>query len=845
MNTMADNNQAQATSVTCYHCGLPVIHPQAHTQIISQQPREFCCPSCQAVATMIHQGGLDQFYQYRSELNRRPTQMADSFSLYDREDIQAGFVEHHESEKKSDKKTEDKHENHASVNKSTAHLLLEDITCAACVWLIEKHLYSKEGVLKVSVNASTHQCLLQWDRSKTKLSTLMSSLAHIGYRPQPLTQHQQQQQRKRNQRLALMRLAVAAFGMMQVGMVAIALYAGALQGMEAQWLTLLRWVSLLVATPVVLFSAQPFWSAAWKSLRQAHLTMDVPVSLAIVLAYLASAWATFSGSGEVYFDSVSMFTFFLLLGRYIEMRTRYKNHQQTNHYTQLLPLVARRANKQNHQQIDMVVLAELQVGDLVQIMAGDTIPCDGEVIEGASAVLESLLTGEVEPVNKQQGAEVIAGTVNTDGSLLVKATAVNQQTRLSAIEKLSAFAEQDKPKIQELANQVARYFVAIVLLAASGVYTFWYFYQPEAALWITLSVLVVTCPCALSLATPTVLTSTLSAMRAGGLLIVKGHVIETLAQVNRVIFDKTGTLTYGKPKVIEVIIVDDALSEEDVLSMAAALEQGSTHPIAAAFAEHTGRYQATERQIITGAGVQGMIHFGGEYHYYSLGKPSFISDVYATLPSAGQWILLAREVQAIAWIRLSDPLRKTAVQAITALQQKNIHVEILSGDNAFVVSDMATQLGGIDYRAGATPEDKVNYLRQQQQQSPQQPSQQPSEKQIVLMVGDGINDVPVLAGADVSVAMETASDFTRTHADAVLLNGDLNALLRAIKLAHHCKAIMRQNITWALLYNLMTLPLAASGHIPPYMAAIGMSLSSLIVVLNALRVGKLDAKNDD
>jgi Cu2+-exporting ATPase len=316
--------------------------------------------------------------------------------------------------------------------------------------------------------------------------------------------------------------------------------------------------------------------------------------------------------------------------------------------------------------------------------------------------------------------------------------------------------------------------------------------------------------------------------------------------------------------VVEVILVnkaqvgqtsvDHAFSEEDVLSMAAALEQGSTHPIAAAFADYAGRYQATERQIITGAGVQGMIHFGGEYHYYSLGKPSFISDAYETLPSAGQWILLAREVQAIAWIRLSDPLRKTAGEAVSALRQKNIHVEILSGDNTFIVSEMAMQLGGIDYRANATPEDKVNHLRQQQQLQPSfhsysqeqsQPQEQPQQqKQVVLMVGDGINDVPVLAGADVSVAMDTASDFTRTHADAVLLNGDLNALYKAVKLAHHCKKIMRQNITWALFYNLMALPLAASGHIPPYVAAIGMSLSSLIVVLNALRVGKVDVKKD-
>lgn len=809
--------------IDCYHCGLPVARAQEFTYVINDQPREFCCPSCQAVATVIHEGGLDKFYQYRSQLNRRPEQLQASFTLYDREDIQKDFVDHHDGQE------------------HTARLLLDDITCAACVWLIEQRLQSVVGVVNVRVNASTHQCLLRWDQQQTSLSFLMSVLAEIGYRPQPLTHDHQEQQRKRYQRKALMRLGVAAFGMMQVGMVAIALHAGALQGMDQQWSTFFRWVSLVVATPVVLFSAQPFWSTAWKNLRQKHLTMEVPVSLAIVLAYIASVWATVTETGEVYFDSVSMFTFFLLLGRYLEMRTRFSNHQQTQGVTRLLPLVAQRVNPEDHQQVESVVLAELVLGDLVHVVAGDTIPCDGNVIEGNSAVVEALLTGEAAPVSKKPGDTVIAGTVNTDGSLLIKATATDRQTRLSTIEQLTAFAQQDKPKIQELANRVARYFVAAVLCVSAAVFTFWSIYDPSSALWITLSVLVVTCPCALSLATPTVLTATISAMRSQGLLVLKGHVIETLTHVNRVVFDKTGTLTYGRPGVVEVNIVDAGFSKEAVLSIAAALERGSSHPIASAFNAYIGHYTASQRHITTGAGVQGLVCVDDVEYVYRLGKPSFAVGSDVALPSSGQWILLSRCIQTeslnkrdesgyavVAWICLSDALRKAAVPAVAGLHKQAIAVDILSGDNESVVRDMAEQVGVKTYRASVLPEEKLAYIRDQQ-----------SHQQTVLMVGDGMNDVPVLAGADVSVAMDSASDFACSHADAVLLNGDLTVLLKAIILARRCKIIMRQNITWALLYNILALPLAAAGFIPPYLAAIGMSLSSLIVVVNALRVGKV------
>jgi Cu2+-exporting ATPase len=879
------SNQLQRSSIDCYHCGLPVDKAGEFVLSIQQQARDFCCPGCLAVATIINDDGLEQFYQFRSQLNRKPKQQKDSFALYDRDDIQQSFVEHHATiasshpkplqpkslqpkplqteplQKKQSLQSGSLSEEHPQAQESTAYLLLDDITCAACVWLIEQHLKSIQGVISVSVNADTHQCAVRWNRQQVSLSQLMLSLDDIGYRPHPFTQDKNEEQQQRYQRMALMRLGVAAFGMMQVGMVAIGLHAGAIQGIDDQWLSLLRWVSLIVATPVVLFSAQPFWSAAWKNILLGQLTMEVPVSIAIVLAYCASVWATVTGTGEVYFDSVSMFTFFLLWGRYLEMRTRYKNRRQTHVTTRLLPLVVKRvlfsriapvagivdiAEKNVTKQIEEVILADLQLGDYVQIISGDSIPCDGVIIEGCSSVNESLVTGEADPVHKQVGDDVIAGTVNMDGVLLIKTTATQQQTRLSTIERLTNFAEQDKPKVQELANTVSRYFVGAVLIVSIAVYTFWYFYQPELAFWIMLSVLVVTCPCALSLATPTVLTATISKMRTHGLLVIKGHVIETLTQVNHAVFDKTGTLTHGKPCVVEVKVVDsnvdkriiNALTEEQVLTIAAALESGSSHPIAHAFEsiliDTKTRYSVKDQILHTGTGVEGIITIDGQVQRYFFGKPNFLHES-IDLPSSGQWLLLSRmsdePVSAshgacpVAWIRLSDELRPSALSAVSDFQQKGITVEMLSGDNLTVVGDMAAQLGVSSFHAGVMPEEKLAYIRQQQ-----------AQQQTVLMVGDGINDVPVLAGANVSIAMGSASDFARTHADAILLNNDLTVLAKSVGIAHRCKKIMWQNITWALSYNAIALPLAAAGFVPPYLAAIGMSLSSLIVVVNALRV---------
>ena len=800
-------------SLECFHCGLPVPSGETFTLNINNKTESFCCSGCQAVASMIHAGGLDQFYQFRSERNRKAEDnRSDDFSIFDSEDLQAGFVVN---------AIADEPKNH-----KTAYLLLDGITCAACVWLIEKYLKQQKGFVSVNLNAVSHECVLTWDTEATSLSQLMHSLDAIGYRPQPHTKNHQAQQQKQQQRLMLMRLGVAGFGMMQVTMVAVALYAGAWQDIEQEWVSLLRWLSLLVATPVVLFSAQPFWMNAYRNIKQRHLTMDVPVSIAIVLAYVASLWATMTQTGEVYFDSVAMFTFFLLVGRFLEMRLRHRNQQLSGNTVDLLPHTVNQldGNDSNGNEKETIIpLLKLEVGDRVKVYAGDTIPCDGEVLSGSSRVSEALLTGEAKAIAKHKGDTVIGGTLNVQDTLIIRVSAVGQHTRLSMISQLVNRAAHDKPRAQIIANRVASYFVAGILLAAICVYTTWSFIEPESAFWVTLSVLVVTCPCALSLATPTALTAAVSSMRQKGLLVIKGHVVETLASINQVVLDKTGTITVGRPAIVDVITLGE-LDRGTIIEMAASLEQHSNHPLAFAFKNTSVKYHPQNMQSIPSQGVSGEI----DGKIYRLGKPEYAAPNknHDVPQSESQWLLLSCNEQALAWIGLDDPLRETARDAIEQLQQAGTRVSILSGDHIGIVSKVAVAVGIPTALANQLPEGKLDFIRQLQ-----------SEKNNkVLMVGDGINDVPVLAGADVSVAMDSASDFARTSADSVLLNDDLTVLPNVVHLAKKTRRIIKQNITWSVCYNLSALPLAAMGFIPPYLAAIGMSLSSLIVVINALRL---------
>lgn len=759
-----------------------------------------CCPGCQAVAGAIVEGGLSRFYQYRSQLSERPSQesLATGFAVYDLPELQESFVV---------PLAESRHQ---------ANLLLQGISCAACSWLVEKHMARVAGLISVQVNVTSHRAQLVYDPALTSPARLMAELAAIGYRPVPATDEEREKFEARENRLALTRLGVAGFGMMQAGMVAVGLYTGAAD----EWQNLLRWLSLLLSTPVVLFSAWPFFRAAWRSLRGGALVMDVPVSLAIGIGYGASAWATLSGTGEVYFESIAMFVFFLLVGRYLEMRSRAKSRIGRANVAQLIPPVATRWHEQAWQQVPVRLLVP---GDRIRVDAGQSFAADGRVLAGSTSVNEALLTGESRPVEKAPGAVVIAGSENVDSPVEVEVTAVGSETRLSAIERLIERAGSEKPQQVALADRVARYFVAAVLIVCSVVFALWYALAPERALWVALSVLVVTCPCALALAMPTALTAATEALRRRGLLLTRGHVLEALNHANRVIFDKTGTLTSGRLSVAQVRVLREGYGQDDLLGIAAALEEGTSHPIAHAFAPWRGLARAGELKQTTGSGVTGVV----EGIAYRIGRPAFVGGGGAVPDAEHLWLLLGDETGPLAYIGLDDPIRPEARSVVERLQARGLAVELLSGDGRENVARLARELNIDQYRAQASPDDKLTHLAQRQRGGDR-----------IIMVGDGINDVPVLSAADVSIAMARASELARTHADALLLTDSLEPLDRALQTAGRTATVIRQNLALSLLYNLLALPLAAAGLVPPWAAALGMTSSSLVVVLNALRLSR-------
>ena len=798
---MPTSNASDSVLSTCFHCGLPAV-PGLHADI-SGERREFCCIGCQAVAQAISGQGLADFYRFREQLNNRPQSAPTRFDAYDLPAVQEDFVEK------------------AADGTVTANLFVSGISCAACVWLIEKHLMSMPGVEQVRVNASTHRARIRLRSEQVRISDLFQSLNRIGFQPQPLVGHAEQELWQKDQRDYLLRMAVAGIGMMQAGMVAVALHAGDLQGMDPHWEQVLRWVNLLLTLPIMLFSAKPFFSGAVRALRLRRLVNDVSISLALILAFSASVYATVTHSGDVYFDSVAMFAFFLLLGRYLEKRARYANFKASARFHNLLPMTVNRFLPDGS--LETVPFKQLQAGEQVLVAPGAAFPCDGEILDGHSEADESLLTGEATPRPKAPGDPVFAGTFNGGTPVKVRVDTVGNGTRLAAIEHLVQLAEQERPRQVTLADQIAARFVGTVLTIATLVGVFWYWVDPSKAFWVSLSVLVVSCPCALSLATPTVLTVGVSYLRRCGVLVTGGQVFESLNAVTHVVFDKTGTLTDGALRIVETRCLTD-MAEADVLALAGALEAGSSHPIARAFAGFGDSLTVTERSSTAGAGVAGVVN-GTRF---KLGTPGFASPDFAVdYPNEGLWLLLADEQCALAWIRLEDRLRPSATPCIAALRGLGCQPVLLSGDRPENVARVAAHLGIQDWRGGLFPDDKLAYVRDLQAQGRR-----------VLMVGDGINDLPVLSGADVSCAMGSATRLAQTRADCILLGEDLGQIPVALTFARRVRRGIKQNLTWAIVYNLCALPLAAAGLVPPWLAAIGMSSSSVLVVVNSLRVGR-------
>ncbi len=817
----------------CFHCGLPVPDGLDIRVNINGKNEAMCCYGCQAVAQSIINSGMGDFYKFRTTRSQKAREVVPEFlqqlKAYDNPQVQKQFISE-DSELTGDEQVRE------------VSLILEGIVCAACVWLNEQHLNALPGVISANINYSNNRARVRWNNNRISLSEILESITRIGYLAHPYNPDRQQAVIEKEKKQQLRRIGIAAVLGMQIMILAVALYTGDWWGMEESFRQMFRWVSLGVTVPLLLFASSPFFSAALRDLKNKRVGMDVPVALGIGIAFSASVLHTFQGSGEIYFDSVAMFTFFLLSARYFESGARKRTAEATEALLNLQPAIATKLivdsdGGYDHQKQINLSVAELAIGDYVLVRPGEHIPVDGTIIEGTSGINESLLTGESLPVIKTINDSVIGGSTNTESPLVVKIDKIGDDTVLASIQRLLEEAQNRKPAIAKMADRLASKFVTIILLLAGGVAIYWYQTDPAHWVAITVATLVVTCPCALSLATPAAFTAASGQLARLGLLPTSATALETLSRASDFVFDKTGTLTQGNIRLVKAV----SLTDDDIehhLHIAAALEAGSEHPVARSLIHAAGESEQAHASIKVsqldnkaGAGVHGVI--AGTQWY--LGNLNYIHQICAqsissTLLEENQisamtLVALATDNKIVAVFAFDDELREEASALIRKLKQQNKTITLMTGDNEANALRIASQVGIDNVYANMKPADKLARVQSMQQRGA-----------IVAMTGDGINDAPVLAGADVSVAMGSGTQLAAAHADLILLSNHVEHLYAGYLISRRTLKIIRQNLSWALGYNLLAIPAAATGHVDPWMAAIGMSASSLLVVLNALRL---------
>ena len=792
----------------CFHCGEPI--PEGISLFIQRdgQDRPVCCSGCQAVAELIFSSGLGRYYQFRQDLGRKAE-----------EDLQKDLEAWRGCDDRESLWG-------AELTEGRRELLLqtEGIRCAACAWLIRSHMETRPGVQSVQVDTATGYTRIIWSPEKYTLSRLAGALMELGYKPHLPLASAEEQGRQEERRNSMKRLGVAGLGMMQVMMYAVGLYAGDAYGIAVAERSFLEWVSLMVTLPVLIYSGRIFFEGAWRSIRAGRPGMDIPVALAISLAFIASCYNFFRGAGEVWFDSVVMFIFFLSLGRHIEMMLRHRNLQAGTALARLLPEWAERITEAGRKTIPA---SDLVDGDRVLVRVGESFPADGVLKDGSTDVDEALLTGESRAVNRRVGDAIIAGTINLSQPVEIEVTASGQETTISSLGRLLLLAQSKRPASSAIPAWLVPVFIIAVLFIAGGTWLGWQFVDPGRAFSAMLSVLVASCPCALSLALPVVYAAASRRLLDDGILLTRGEALQALTHISNVVFDKTGTLTCGTPEItrVEINPARSSFDEKQVLQIAAALESASAHPIARAFQlagdeAHAGTsLKATNVTVHSALGLNGVIN-GSEW---KIGNAGFVTP--GAEPAGDEHIWLSDEAGWVACFQMQDSLREGADNCVRELVDDGLQITMLSGDSTDAVDRIADRLHIADRHARQTPEMKLGKLEEMRASGSR-----------VLMVGDGVNDAPILAAADVSMTVKGGAELANSAADMILTSDSLSLVNRAMETARRTQQLVRQNLTWAVLYNASVMPLAISGMLKPWMAALGMSLSSLLVVANASRL---------
>ncbi len=806
---------------TCFHCGLPVTERDPPVLEIQGQTQAFCCTGCQAVCQAIIGAGHAAYYRYREAPGRHvdadlvPDVLRQA-ELYDRPDIQRGFVR-------------------TGGDWREASLILEEIRCAACLWLNEQHLRGLDGVLDVEVDYTSHRARVRWDPQRTRLSEILRAIAAIGYVAHPYDASHSEELNAARKRRSIERIVFAgAIGMpiMQFSITTYIMGQPDAAGQLPLWVILGRWTSLLATAVILAYSGQDFFAGAWRDLRRGRLGMDVPIVIGLIVAWFGGLYATASQSGEVYNDSIAMFVFLLLVARHVELRGRLIASASLDRMARVIPRTARRVVRDREEEVAVI---DLRPGDRVRVRPGEVVPVDGEIVQGLSSFDESLLTGEPSPVPKQEGEPVMGGSINGDQAVLVQVLRPSDESTVSEIQRLVEHGLRTRPRYAALAERAAVVFVAVILAIAAATATLWWWLDPGQLVHNLVAVLIVTCPCALALATPVAVTLGAARLADLGVLPLRMSGLESLATARVLACDKTGTLTVGEPR----LCLSEPLgpwSQAQVLRIAVALEQSSEHPFARAFRQGwQGAVDPVQGlRNHPGQGMEGTI----EGRSWRLGRPEFatrgghvepaLSRRIQALRGEGHSVIVLAEAGEgpVALFGLIDQPREGLEAFINGMRQAGVRrIVILSGDHPDNVARLALRFGIEEFHGGVSPAQKLDWMRGEQLAGRR-----------VIMMGDGINDAPTLAAADASLSFGEAADAAKVSSDFLITGKGLDGLPAARVVARRTRRIVLQNLVWAAAYNLCAVPLAALGFVPPWGAAIGMSLSSLLVVGNSLRL---------